>query len=101
MPAISKLTESNLDERRKKLNTLFILLMFSKASRFMNKEVLTIEDRNTMRFIGAKEIAQLMGCSVPVARQIMHRPDFPLVKCGKNFRVMISEFTRWASERRV
>ena len=54
-----------------------------------------------MRFIGTKEIAELMGCSVPVARQIMRRKDFPLIMCGKNLRVMKSEFIRWASERRV
>ena len=54
-----------------------------------------------MRFIGTKEIAKLMGCSIPVARQIMRRKDFPLVMCGKNLKVMKSEFIKWASERRV
>ena len=54
-----------------------------------------------MRFIGTKEIAKLMGCSVPVARQIMRRKDFPLVMCGKSLKVMKSEFIKWASERRV
>ena len=54
-----------------------------------------------MMFIGTKEIARYMGCSVPVARQLMHRSDFPLVKCGKNLRVMKREFLRWASERRL
>lgn len=67
----------------------------------MNKGILTPEERSMMQFIGAKEISELMGCSVPIARQIMHRKDFPLVKCGKNLRVMKSEFVRWASERRV
>jgi len=42
-----------------------------------------------------------MGCSVPVARQIMRRKDFPLVMCGKNLKVMKSEFIKWASVRRV
>lgn len=54
-----------------------------------------------MRFIGTKEVAQLMGCSVPIARQIMRRRDFPLIMCGKNLKVMKSEFIKWASERRV
>ncbi len=60
-----------------------------------------IELDDGMRFIGTKEIAKLMGCSVPVARQIMRRKDFPLIMCGKNLRVMKSEFIKWASERRV
>ena len=54
-----------------------------------------------MRFIGTKEVAELMGCSVPIARQIMRRGDFPLIMCGKNLKVMKSEFIKWASERRV
>jgi hypothetical protein len=60
-----------------------------------------IELDDGMRFIGTKDIAKLMGCSVPVARQIMRRKDFPLVMCGKNLKVMKSEFIKWASERRV
>ena len=39
---------------------------------------MTEEDKNMMQFIGTKEIAELMGCSVPVARQIMRR------KTGRN-----------------
>jgi predicted DNA-binding transcriptional regulator AlpA len=60
-----------------------------------------IELDDGMRFIGTKEVAQLMGCSVPIARQIMRRRDFPLIMCGKNLKVMKSEFIKWASERRV
>ena len=54
-----------------------------------------------MKFIGTKEVASLMGCSIPIARQIMKRKDFPLIKCGKNLKVMKSEFIKWASQRRV
>ena len=54
-----------------------------------------------MQFIGTKEIAKLMNCSLPVARQIMHRKDFPLIMCGKNLKVMKSEFVKWASQRRI
>ena len=69
------------------------------------QEVIIAEKENytdeSLQFIGTKEIAQYMGCSIPVARQIMRRKDFPLVKCGKNLRVMKREFVRWASERRL
>lgn len=54
-----------------------------------------------MRFLGTKEVAKLMGCSVPVARQIMRRKDFPLVKCGKNLKVMKCKLIDWASVSRV
>ncbi len=67
----------------------------------IKSEALSASDLNLMSFIGSKEIAQLMGCSVPIARQIMKRKDFPLIKCGKNLKVMKSEFIKWASARRV
>ena len=67
----------------------------------MSELALTREDNNLMQFIGTKEVAALMGCSIPVARQIMRRKDFPLVKCGKNLKVMKSRFIAWASERRI
>lgn len=56
---------------------------------------------DSMRFIGTKEVAALMGCSIPVARQTMRRKDLPLVMCGKNLKVMKSELIKWASQRRV
>ncbi len=67
----------------------------------MSELALTREDKNLMQFIGTKEVAALMGCSVPVARQIMRRKDFPLIKCGKNLKVMKSKLIEWASVRRV
>ena len=67
----------------------------------MAKTNLSSEEMIDMQFIGSKEVATLMGCSIPVARQIMRRKDFPLVKCGKNLRVMASKFMEWASERRI
>jgi len=56
---------------------------------------------DSMKFIGTKEVAALMGCSIPVARQTMRRKDFPLIMCGKNLKVMKSELIKWASQRRV
>ena len=67
----------------------------------IKSEALSASDLNLMSFIGSKDIAQLMGCSIPIARQIMKRKDFPLIKCGKNLKVMKSEFIKWASERRI
>ena len=66
-----------------------------------NKNYKSASFDDSMRFIGTKEVAALMGCSIPVARQTMRRKDFPLVMCGKNLKVMKSELIKWASERRV
>ena len=67
----------------------------------MSELSLTPKEINLMKFIGTKEVAALMGCSIPVARQIMRRKDFPLIKCGKNLKVMKSKLIEWASVRRV
>jgi hypothetical protein len=58
-------------------------------------------NENQMIFYGTKEIARSLCCSIPLAREIMHRPDFPLVKVGKNLKVYKDAFEKWASERRL
>ena len=48
-----------------------------KGAQCMSESALSREDKDLMQFIGTKEVAALMGCSIPVARQIMRRKDFP------------------------
>lgn len=50
-------------------------------------------------FYGTKEVAECLGCSIPTARQIMHRADFPLIQVGKNLRVSKTAFLEWSSKR--
>ncbi len=54
-----------------------------------------------MTFYTTKEVSQMLGCSLPTAREIMRRKDFPLIKVGKNMKVEKNAFITWASERRV
>ena len=77
------------------------MTMSDKGVAAMSELSLTAKEIDLMKFIGTKEVAALMGCSIPVARQIMRRKDFPLVKCGKNLKVMASKFMEWASTRRI
>lgn len=60
-----------------------------------------INKDNNLVFYNTKDVASVLGCSVPTARQIFHRADFPTIKVGKNFRVEKSAFEKWASERRI
>ncbi|MBR1531725.1 MAG: helix-turn-helix domain-containing protein [Eubacterium sp.] len=55
---------------------------------------------NNLTFYNTKEVAADLGCSIPTARQLFHRADFPALKIGKNFRVEKNALERWASERR-
>jgi len=58
-------------------------------------------DTNELVFYGTKEVAAALKCSIPTARQLFHRTDFPALKIGKNFRVEKSALEKWASERRA
>ena len=40
-----------------------------------------------IKFMNTKQVAQALGCSMPTARQIMMRADFPLIRVGKNYKV--------------
>ena len=52
-------------------------------------------------FLTPKDVAKIIGCSVPTARKLFYRDDFPAIKVGKNLKVLKSEFIKWCSERRM
>lgn len=55
----------------------------------------------TTVFYTTSDIARCLGCSLPTARQLFHRADFPSIKVGKNYKVSKDAFEKWASEKRV
>lgn len=54
-----------------------------------------------IKFMNTREVANALGCSLPTARNIMMRADFPLIRVGKNLKVEVSAFQEWAKKRRV
>lgn len=50
---------------------------------------------------GTKEVAKFFHCSIPTAREIMRRGDFPLLKLGGKWMVLRSALIKWASEKRI
>ena len=54
-----------------------------------------------IKFIGTKEVAEALGFSLPTARNIMLRADFPLIRVGKNLKVELNAFLNWSQKRRV
>lgn len=54
-----------------------------------------------VEFYGTKDVARMIGCSVPTAREVMLRPDFPLIKVGRKLLVSRKALEEWASKRRV
>lgn len=65
-----------------------------------NKELKNTESQNNLRFLSTKEVAEALGCSLPTARKVMYRADFPLIRVGKNFKVSEQAFIDWSSRRR-
>ncbi len=59
------------------------------------------EENDELVFLTPMDIAKAMDCSVPTARSLFYREDFPTIKVGKNFKVMKSAFIDWCRERRV
>ena len=52
-------------------------------------------------FYDVKDISKMFGCSIPTARELMHRPDFPLIRFGKILRVSKSALEAWAMQKRI
>lgn len=47
------------------------------------------------KLLNTKEVAQALGCSLPTARRIMQREDFPLIRVGKNMKVSPEALREW------
>ena len=54
-----------------------------------------------IKFLTTKDVANALGCSLPTARNIMMRADFPLLRVVKNFKVSEQAFIEWSKTRRV
>lgn len=52
-------------------------------------------------FYGTADVAKMLKCSVPTAREIMRRTDFPLLKVGGKWRVLKTALIEWASKKRI
>ena len=65
-----------------------------------NTELQNAESQNNLRFLSTKEVAEALGCSLPTARKVMYRADFPLIRVGKNFKVSEQAFIDRSSRRR-
>ena len=68
-------------------------------------DVSTVNETRTSEaelvFYTTKQIAKALGCSIPTARQLFYRADFPALKIGKNYKVEKNAFEKWCSERRM
>lgn len=69
---------------------------------FVNPELSPVDNGGEMTvFYNTKQVAAMLHCSIPTARQLFYRRDFPALKIGKNYKVEKTAFENWCSERRV
>jgi excisionase family DNA binding protein len=58
-------------------------------------------NNSEIKFLNTKEVAEALGCSLPTARQIMMRYDFPLIRVGRAMKVEKNALLEWASHRHI
>ena len=49
-------------------------------------------------FLSAKMVAQVLGVSPSSGYELMHQPDFPVLKVGNRMVVPKEQFIRWVQE---
>lgn len=64
----------------------------------MNNNTIT---KQNFIFLGTKDVAKILNCSIPTARTLMHRKDFPLVKVGRALKVYAPALDEWARGHRI
>ncbi len=66
----------------------------------MSKKDIT-KEKDYITFYNTTDIAKMLGCSPPVARAIMYRADFPLIRVGKALKVSKPAFEAWTLQNRT
>lgn len=62
---------------------------------------MTDTNNDEMVFLGTKEVAAILGCSLPTVRHIMQRRDFPLIRVGRMMKVSKAALIKWSETRRI
>ena len=91
MPSFLKLFTNNQDnplamddfdaavqQRMERLQSYIDLIRTAEA---VEEEV---KVKGTKLYLGPEDVAAYLNCSIPTARQYMHRPGFPLIQLGEN-----------------
>ena len=50
-------------------------------------------DNGKIKFLNVKDVARIMGISVPTARKLFDKRDFPAIRAGR--RILVSEEAFW------
>lgn len=79
--------------------------MFLNENRELSVEGMPDEETNEesreLVFYGTKELSQMLHCSIPTAREVMRRADFPLLVIGGKWLVLKKALEKWAMSKRI
>jgi len=59
------------------------------------------QKEDTFIFYDVKKVAEKLECSIPTAREIMNRKDFPSLKVANSMRVSRPAFEEWTMQKRA
>ena len=63
--------------------------------------ITSLEACGNKLIIGIEDIMEMTGWSKNTVRQFMHRPDFPLIKVGKDLQVNKIAFVKYTMQKLV
>ncbi len=52
-----------------------------------------------IKMLTSAEVAKILRCSIPTARGIMKRKDFPLIRTGRCMKVSYTALLKWIESR--
>ena len=70
--------DAAVQQRMERLQSYIDLIRTAEA---VEEEV---KAKGTKLYLGPEDVAAYLICSIPTARQYMHRPGFPLIQLGEN-----------------
>ena len=70
--------DAAVQQRMERLQSYIDLIRTAEA---VEEEV---KAKGTKLYLGPEDVAAYLNCSIPTARQYMHRPGFPLIQLGEN-----------------
>ena len=81
-------------------------MMLNQENNGMNVEKVIEQETQSnenelLKFYNTKEVAQMLYCSIPTAREIMRRDDFPLLIVGGKWLVLKTALEQWATQKRM
>ena len=92
---------SSREKSNRKLKNKMGLHITVKSVSERKTNMKTIVNHFDDESLTSRDVSAILRCSLPTARDVMKRPDFPLLRIGRRLCVLRSAFFEWAKHRRI